>query len=239
VSLLGKRVVVLGGTSGIGFAVASAAARAGAEAVVASSSKERVASAVARLGGSAAGHVVDVLDQEGVRGFFAEVGAFDHLVYTAGDRPRLAPVAGAALADVRTALDVRVWGCYNAVHEALPALRPGGSIVLSSGGAAVRPSPGWALAAAATGAVEAFARALAVELAPIRVNVVRPGVVRTELWDIVPEQQREQLLAEHAAKLPVRHIPQPEAAAKAYLYALDAEYCTGSVIEIDGGASLV
>jgi NAD(P)-dependent dehydrogenase (short-subunit alcohol dehydrogenase family) len=237
--LQGKRIVVLGGTSGIGFAVAQAAAEAGAEPIVASSSKERVTTAVAQLGASATGHVVDVLDQQGMQGFFAEVGPFDHLVYTAGDRPRLAPVRAVGLADARSTLDVRLWGCYNAVHEALPGLREGGSIVLSSGGAAVRPTPGWALAAAATGAVEAFARALAVEIAPIRVNVVRPGVVRTPLWDIVPEQQREQMLADHAAKLLVRHIPQAEAAAKAYLFAMDAQYSTGSVIEIDGGASLV
>lgn len=237
--LQGKRIVVFGGSSGIGFAVAQAVAEAGAEPVIASSSKERVARAVERIGGAATGHAVDVLDPDGVRTMFTDVGAFDHLVYTAGDTPRTAPVRALDLVQARGALDVRFWGCYNVVHESLVALNPTGSIVLSSGGAAVRPNPGWALAAAATGAAEAFARALALELAPIRVNVVRPGVVRTEMWSILPEQQREHLLTEHAAKLPVRYIPEPAEVAKAYLFAMEAGYSTGSVIEVDGGASLV
>ncbi len=82
-------------------------------------------------------------------------------------------------------------------------------------------------------------RSLAVELAPIRVNAVAPGVVRSPLWDGIPEQQREAMYAEHGRKLLVGRVGEPEDMAEAYLFLMRERFITGEVIDVDGGTSLV
>src|SRR5260370_18511573 len=182
-----KRVVILGGTSGIGFATAEAAARDGAEVVVAPSRKARLDGALAALPEGASGHVVDLAHEEGIRSLFGTVGPLDHLVFTAGESLALGELAATSLEDARRFFEVRYWGAVAAVKYAAPQIRPGGSIVLSSGMAGHRPRKGWTIAASVCGAMEALTRPLAVELAPLRVNLVRPGLVKTALWDGIPQ----------------------------------------------------
>ncbi|MCZ0985814.1 SDR family oxidoreductase [Streptomyces diastatochromogenes] len=189
--LQGQRVVVIGGTSGIGLAVAEGAAREGAEVVVASRRQESVDAALKRLPGNAEGWVLDANDEAAVRGFFERIGGFDHLVYTAGESLLLQSLAEADLGRARRFLDTRLWGAYTAVKYGAGSIREGGSVVLTTGTAGRRPMPGTTAAAALCGAMESLTRALALELAPVRVNVVSPGVVRTELWRELPEAERE------------------------------------------------
>jgi NAD(P)-dependent dehydrogenase (short-subunit alcohol dehydrogenase family) len=177
-----ERIVILGGTSGIGLATAERAAADGATVIVASSSAERIDAALERLPASAEGYTVDVRREEQVRDLFNRLGSFDHLAFTAGETLQIGAIADTDLDAARRALDVRLWGAYEAVKHAAAQLRPGGSIVLSSGIAGTRPEPDWTVAAAICGALDALTRALAVELAPIRVNAVAPGVVRSDLW---------------------------------------------------------
>ncbi|MEU6770690.1 SDR family oxidoreductase [Streptomyces sp. NPDC046759] len=237
--LQGQQIVVIGGTSGIGLAVAESAAREGAEVVVASRRQESVDAARKRLPGNAEGQVLDATDEGAVRGFFERVGEYDHLVYTAGESLLLEAVADADVARARRFMDTRLWGAYTAVKHGAGSIRPGGSVVLTTGTAGQRPLPGSSAASALCGAMESLTRALAVELAPLRVNVVSPGLVRTELWRDLPEAAREGLFRSSAESLPVGRIGEPADVAEAYLYLMRGGYSTGSVVVVDGGGTLV
>ena len=238
-SLAGKRVVVLGGTSGIGFATAAAAVAAGAHVVVASKQPARLDEATQRLGPHAEGHALDLTHDAQVRDFFAQVGTFDHLVVTAGDPLLLGEFVATELSAMRQALEVRYFGALTAVKYAQPHLRPGGSIVLTSGAAGLRPSKGMAVVASLCGAVEALVRALAVELAPLRVNAVAPGMVRTEVWEGVPEAHREAMFASAGQRVPVGYVASAADLAKTYLYLMQQSYVTGQTLVVDGGSVLV
>ncbi|MFZ3493017.1 SDR family oxidoreductase [Streptomyces sp. 5.8] len=232
-----QRVVVIGGTSGIGFAVAQSAAVQGSNVVVASSSQDRVDLAVKKLGGRAEGIVLDVADEAALAAFFDRIGEFDHLVYTAGESLLLKPFADLTAEESRAFFERRFWGALLAAKYATPRLRPGGSITFTSGAFATRPAPGTSLGASVTAAVEGLTRALALELAPLRVNAVRLGAIRTELWDsTVPDP--EAFLQAQGSGLPVQRVGSPEEAAAAYLYLLDNGYATGTVLTLDGGAAL-
>src|SRR3954453_23671206 len=185
-----ERILILGGTSGIGLATAERAAADGATVIVVSSSAERIDAALDRLPAGAEGYTVDVRREEQVRDLFDRVGSFDHLVFTAGETLQIGALADTDLEAARRALDVRLWGAYAAVKHAVPHLRPGGSIVLSSGIAGTRPEPDWTVAAGICGAAAAAPPALAVELPPLRVNAVAPGVVRSDLWRQMSKEDR-------------------------------------------------
>ncbi|KQU71483.1 MULTISPECIES: SDR family oxidoreductase [unclassified Rhizobacter] len=238
-NLQNQRVVLLGGTSGIGLATAQTALAAGASVVVVSSRSQRVTEVLAMLGERAEGHVVDLSDQSAVRGLFERLGPFDHLVYSAGESLQIGRLAETDFDAVRKAFDLRLFGAMAAVKHAAPHLRPGGSVVLTGGVASQRPQKGWTVGASICGAMEAFTRALAVELAPIRVNLVSPGFVRTPLWANIPEAQREAMYADVGATLPVGRVGEAQDIAETYLYLMSNRYSTGQVVVVDGGGVLV
>lgn len=237
-SVNGQRIVILGGTSGIGLAVAEAAARGGAVPIVVSSNDANVRTALARLPAGAEGHTVNLTDEIAVRDLFAQVGAFDHLVYTAGETLQLGPLADIQLAQARQFFEVRYWGALTAAKYAAPAIRPGGSIVFTSGIAGARPQAGWALGASICSAMEGLTRALAMELAPLRVNIVSPGFVRSPLWRNMAEADREGLYAAAGAKLPVGRVGEAEEVAEAYLFLMREGFATGHTLVVDGGGVL-
>jgi NAD(P)-dependent dehydrogenase (short-subunit alcohol dehydrogenase family) len=230
-------IVVLGGTSGIGFAVAQAAAKEGFGVTVVSSRQSSVDSAVAALPG-ATGKVVDLAEPGAVAGFFAAHGDFDHLVYTAGEALSLMPLDTLDLDAARRFFQLRYFGMLAAVKAAAPHLRPGGSVTLTSGSAATRGGRGWSVGASICGAIEALTRSLAVELAPLRVNAVAPGVVRSPLWRGMGDADRERMYAEVGATLPVGRVGEVEDVARAYLYCVTQPWATGTVLAVDGGTVL-
>lgn len=238
-NLQNKKVVVLGGSSGIGFATARAALAQGASVLVSSSRQEKVAAAVAELGARAEGKVADLTDATSVEQLFASIGSFDHLVYTAGDSLLLGELAHTDLGALRQAFDVRLFGAIAAVKAATPHICQGGSIVLTSGVASARPQKGWTAGASICSAMEGFMRALAVELAPIRVNIVSPGFVRTPLWSGIPEDEREAMYRQVGARLLVGRVGEADDIAQTYLYLMNSLFATGQVIVVDGGGVLV
>jgi NAD(P)-dependent dehydrogenase (short-subunit alcohol dehydrogenase family) len=238
-SLDGKRVVILGGTSGIGLATARAAQREGAAVVIASSRRERLDRALASLRSDAEGEVVDVADEAQVRALFERIGAFDQLVFTAGETLQLEPLAAMPVERARSFVNVRFWGAFMAAKYGSPHIRPGGSITLTNGIAGLRPRKGWTVAASICGAMEALTRALAVELAPIRVNAVCPGTVRTELWSGMTESARETMYRDVAQRLPVGRVGEADDLAETYLYLMREGFSTGQVLVVDGGGILV
>jgi NAD(P)-dependent dehydrogenase (short-subunit alcohol dehydrogenase family) len=233
VTLQDQRVVILGGTSGIGLATARLAAAQGATVIVASSNPDSVKRALETLPGTASGEAVDLTDSAAVTAFFGRLEPFDHLVFTAGEALTLLDVSSMDLAQARSAFELRYFGALGAVSAAVPKIRPGGSVVLTTGAAGDRPGPGWSVAASVCGAMDSLVRALAVELAPIRVNAVKPGVVRTPLWRGGLEYD------EAARQLPVQRVGEPEDIAEAYVYLMNQGYSTGSIVSVDGGHVLV
>src|SRR5262250_456501 len=234
-----KRVVIVGGSSGIGLAVAEHVASQGAKVVIASSNAERVQKAIKAVGGEAKGQAVDVSDEGAVETFFAGLGAFDHLVFTAGDSLHLHELAATDLKQARRAFELRYWAALAAVKYGGPHIRKGGSIVLTTGIAGQRPHMGWVVAASVCGTIEALTRALAIELAPIRVNAVCPGVVRTNLWQSISAAEREHLFESVGSSLPVGRVGEPHDIAQAYLFLMQEGFSTGQTVVVDGGTVLV
>jgi len=234
-----KRVVIIGGSSGIGFAVAEDAASQGADVVIVSSREERIQEAIRSIGGKAQGQAVDVSDEKAVESFFTKLGAFDHLVYTAGDSLQLHELADMDLKQARRAFELRYWSALATVKYGSPQIRKGGSIVLTTGIAGQRPQSGWVIAASVCGTVDALTRALAMELAPIRVNAVSPGVVRTNLWQNMNSAEREQLFESVAKRLPVGRVGEAHEIAQAYLFLMKEGFATGQTVVVDGGTVLV
>ncbi len=237
--LSGKRIVVLGGSSGIGLAVAQQVVALGARAIIASSNADRVKQAVATLDGKGEGHTLDLSNERDIQRFFQKVGDFDHLIFTAGDTLQLNELAATDLAKARHAFELRFWAVLAAVKHASAHIREGGSIVLTTGVAGERPHKGWTLAASVCGAIVALTRALAVELAPIRVNAVSPGVVRTNLWDNMQEQDREAMYKNVGNHLLVGRVGEASEIARAYLFLMQEGYSTGQTVVVDGGALLM
>jgi NAD(P)-dependent dehydrogenase (short-subunit alcohol dehydrogenase family) len=234
-----KRVVVVGGSSGVGLAVAEKAALQGAEVIIVSSSAGRVQEAIQSIEGNVRGEVVDVSDEKAVEGFFTNLGAFDHLVFTAGDSLQLHELADTDLKQARSAFELRYWSALAAVKYGSPQIRKGGSIVLTTGVAGRRPHSGWVVVASVCGTIEALTRALAVELAPIRVNAVSPGVIRTNLWQNMSSSEREQLFESVGKRLPVGRVGEAHDIAQAYLFLMQEGFSTGQTVVVDGGTVLV
>ena len=234
--LKGAHVVLLGGTSGIGFATAAAAAGRGAEVTIVSSKPASVERALAALPDTARGQAVDLGDPARIQALFEGLGEFDHLVYTAGEPLSFMPVAEFDAVKARAFFGLRYFSALAAVHSAAPHIRAGGSITLTTGTASQRPGPGWAVAASICGAVEAMTRALAVELAPIRINAVRPGVTRSPIWSGLPKSDREQMYRDVGAALPVGRVGEVEDVAEGYLSLITQPFATGTILTLDGGA---
>lgn len=240
-SLKDRDILIVGGRSGIGWAVAQAAAAEGARVVIASSDAAKVAEARDRLRSGASGVVVDVKDPGSVERAFAEIETIDHLVFTAGDWVGLRRVklADLDLEAARSLFAVRFWGALAVVKAIQGRISPGGSITLTDGMIAHRPSSGAAVSSAMAGAVEHLVRGLAVELAPVRVNGVCPGLIRTGVWDSIAPDGREERFRQMTARQPLPRIGEPDEVAQAYLYLMRASYTTGQVLKVDGGSSVV
>jgi NAD(P)-dependent dehydrogenase (short-subunit alcohol dehydrogenase family) len=237
--LQGKRVIILGGSSGIGLAVAKQASSHGANVVIVSSNPERIQKAIESVGGGVEGQTADLSDEQAVAALFTRLGPIDHLVFSAGDSLHLHELADTDLTQARRAFELRYWSVLAAVKYGSPHIRKGGSIVLTTGVAGRRPHKGWVVAASVCGTIEALTRALAVELAPIRVNAVSPGVVRTNLWQNMDATERENLYESMSKRLPVGRVGEADDIAQAYLFLMQEGYSTGQTVVVDGGTVLV
>ncbi len=233
----GKKIVIIGGSSGIGLATAQAAAAEGAEVVIASRSEEKLRRAREQVQGSVESLTVNVVEEESVKAFFNRVGEFDHLT-TPGNEAVMGPFLGLDTQAARKAFDSKFWGQYHAAKYGAPKLRPGGSITFFAGIWSQRPIPKASAASAINSAIEGLGRALAVELAPIRVNTVSPGIVDTPLYGAMPREKKDAMFKDAAASIPARRVARPEEIAQGVLYLMISEYSTGTTLYVDGGITL-
>ena len=247
--LRGKKVIVIGGSSGIGHSVAAAALDHGATVIIASSSPERVNSAVERLqqgarnkdGVSVKGQAFDIKDFATLKSFLGQEGPFDHLVITAGRLPSLGFPNQEIDDNIKQAFDERYWSVIIAAQHIHKnnLINSGGSITLTTGIINYRPPPGWGMVTGIGGALDSSTRGLAVDLKPIRVNTISPGLVDTEIFAQHPPELRDGWIKEQSQKLPVGHVAKPEEVAEAYIFAMKCNYLTGQVIVVDGGGLIV
>lgn len=233
--LQNSRILVVGGSSGIGLATALAAAEAGASVTIASRSQPKLDAALAGLGGNARAVVLDTSDDGSVERFFAEEAPWDHIVVSAAQTPS-GPVRILSLSDAKAAMESKFWGAYRVARAA--KIREGGSLTFVSGFLSVRPSASSVLQGAINAALEALARGLALELAPVRVNAVSPGLIATPLWSGMPNDKREAMFASEAKRLPARRVGQPEDIAKAVMFLVTTPFATGSTVRVDGGGAI-
>jgi NAD(P)-dependent dehydrogenase (short-subunit alcohol dehydrogenase family) len=239
-SLAEKRVVVIGGSSGMGLATARAALAEGADVVITGRSQERLRSAIDELGGRARAVALDAADEAGTRALFDDLGKVDHVFFTAATltyNPGFTADSGA----VRAAIDARFWGAYYAAKYAAPKMPAEGSITFTTGTATRKPIPGGAVISASCGAVEALARSLAIELAPIRVNTVAPGLIDTPLHEKLMgnKERAAKRIADIAARLPLKRAGRPEDIAEAVLFLMNNRFTTGITLTVDGGHMLL
>jgi NAD(P)-dependent dehydrogenase (short-subunit alcohol dehydrogenase family) len=230
-SLAGKKVVVVGGSSGIGLAAAEFARREGAEVIVASRNAERLKAAADKIGATAI--VADVTSDDSIVNLFRNTGAVDHVVVTAAQL-KSGPFKTVAMDDVRGTMEGKFWGAWRVARAA--EIRAGGSLTLVSGFLSIRPRPSAAIVSAANGALESLTRALALELAPVRVNCVSPGIIDTPIRAAMAEAARRDMLAKAAASLPVGRVGVAEDVAQQILALMNNGFATGSIIYLDGGA---
>jgi NAD(P)-dependent dehydrogenase (short-subunit alcohol dehydrogenase family) len=232
--LAGKKVVVVGGSSGIGLATAAMAKAEGADVIIASRNGERVKSAAGKLG--VRGIAADVTGDQSVDDLFRACGAIDHVVVTAAQL-RTGPFKTVAMEDVRATMEGKLWGAWRCARAA--EIKAGGSLTLVSGFLSIRPRPNAAIVSVANGALESLARALALELAPVRVNCVSPGIIDTPIRAAMPEAARRDMLDKVAAALPVRRVGYGEDIARQILAFMENGFMTGSIVYLDGGALVV
>jgi NAD(P)-dependent dehydrogenase (short-subunit alcohol dehydrogenase family) len=237
--LAGKRVIILGGSAGLGLATAKLAAAEGAGIVIVSSNQQRINKALEELPQGSIGFAVDLSHEDNIKSFFENAGSFDHLVYTAGENLNLNIIAETEIEKARQFFNLRFWSAFAAVKYAAPHINKGGSISLTSGVAGARPGSGWSVATSICSAMEGFVRAMAVELAPIRVNCVVPGVVKTNLWDSMSDADREALYKNTGDALLLKRVGEADDIALAFTYLIKQQYGTGQNIVVDGGAVLV
>jgi NAD(P)-dependent dehydrogenase (short-subunit alcohol dehydrogenase family) len=233
-----SNALVVGGTSGIGLATARRLLALGATVHVVGRSKERLDD-VAVSDPELVGHQADGADRDAMTAIAEAVGPFDWLVVTLSGAEGAGPIATLDLGTLRGAFDAKFWGHVTTIQAVLPHLAPTGSVTLVSAISARASLPGTAGLAAINGAIESMVKPLAVELAPIRVNAVSPGLVDTPWWDGMPEDARREYFAQSAAALPARHIATADDIAEVVAVAATNANLTGTVIETDGGARLV
>ncbi len=236
-----KTVVVVGASSGIGLALSKELATLGAHVVMVSRSAENLERARHEVSGNVETHVADMLDEESLKNLFTAIQTLDHLVVTAvADEIKLF----SPLADMPTTVAQRgmekFWGAFFVTRAAVPHISSHGSITLTSSISIFNPSKGGlSVMSAASGAVAVFARTLAAELAPIRVNVIAPGSVNTGVYATQSSEQRAASEQWGRETLPVRHLGQPEELAQAFLYLMTNTYTTGAILPVDGGLSVL
>lgn len=233
-----QHTILLGGSSGIGFATAKRLVAQGFRVTITGREAAKLEAAKASLGDAATAVAIDATDQPAMREFFASTGGFDHLVLAFGSRKGAGPFASIDMANVREGFEEKVFPQFASAQAALPFVNSGGSITFISAVSAEAAMPGTAGIGAANAAVATLVPILAAELKPLRVNGVSPGIIDTPWWDFLPTEHKQAAFADFAKRTPVGRIGQPEDVADAISFLIGNGFITGHMLVCDGGAGL-
>jgi NAD(P)-dependent dehydrogenase (short-subunit alcohol dehydrogenase family) len=234
-SLKDARVLVLGGSSGIGLAAAQAAAAAGATVTIASRSNEKVQAAVAQIGTGASGVALDTTDDAAVEAFFGTQPDWDHIVVSVA-AGKSAGLQALSMPEAYGNMNAKFWSAYKTARVA--RISPDGSLTLVSGFLSQRPNKDALLQGCINAALESLGRGLALSLSPVRVNTVSPGLIDTPIRAAMPADKKKAMLDQAAATLPARRIGQAEDVADAILMLMTNPFTTGSTVFVDGGGMI-
>jgi NAD(P)-dependent dehydrogenase (short-subunit alcohol dehydrogenase family) len=232
-----QRIIVFGGSSGVGEATAGAAQRAGAQVVIVGRDRKRLSEAAGRLPGVEA-IAADASDRDSIIGVFAKTGEVDHVAICVTGGKGAGPFRDLDLGELRQAFEAKTLAQLTVAQVSASHLRSGGSITFVTAASARSVLRGTAGVAAVNGAIEAAVPILALELAPLRVNAVSPGIIDTPWWAGMPASAKEAFFRAAEATLPVRRVGKPEEVARAILFLMQSGFVTGSIYEIDGGGHL-
>ncbi|WP_342234532.1 SDR family oxidoreductase [Inquilinus sp. OTU3971] len=235
-SLDRQRILIVGGTSGIGLSTAVLASQRGAEVIVTGRTPDRVAEAEQALARAGRGVTVDFTDDGSVERLMTEAARIDHLVLAASTEAAWGPFADVPVARLERAMQGKLFGYWRCAQAALRILRPDGSITMLGGAASRTAMPATAALAAVNGAITQLGQSLARELAPIRVNVISPGLVDTPAYDGMPADHKQAMFSSVAQRLPVGRTGRPEDIAEAILMVIGNGFITGALLDVDGGA---
>ncbi|TAN02347.1 MAG: SDR family oxidoreductase [Rhizobiaceae bacterium] len=230
-----QHAVVIGGSSGIGLATATALHQRGYAVTITGRNEEKLRDAVKALDTAVGTAAFDGGKPGEVRRFFDGLGAFDHLVLCLSGGRGLGPFATLDLAEVRAGVDEKIWPQLSCAQAALPTISRNGSITFVSAVSAQLAAPGIAGIAAINGMLLSVTPILAAELKPLRINTVAPGVIDTPWWDFLPAHQRQAVFSEYGAKTPVGRVGRPEEVAEAITSLVKNGFITGQVLTVDGG----
>lgn len=231
----GKKVLVVGGSSGMGEATALLAAQAGAKVTIAARNHDRLAAAAKRMGMGVEPAILDAMSDGAVEKFFADTTVWDHVVSCVGAGGR-GNVREIEMAAALAAMDGKFWAGVRVAKHA--RIAPEGSLTFVSGALSQRPAAGAAIISAINAALERFSQGLALELAPIRVNTVSPGPVDTPMWDRYGAAQKQKFLDGAASRVPLKRVAQPREIAEIVLFFMTNRFVTGTVVPLDGGSTL-
>jgi len=235
ISLKNQRIVIIGGSSGIGLATAKQVIEQGAHVILAGRSQDKLDAARLSLGSdSVETYSLNNQSEEQLKTFFEMVGKFNHLFTPGASYVRGSITSSSEIA--HSCFNAKFWPQYNAVKYASPFINSNGSIVLMSGAFSQRPLADGASYAACNGAIESLGKALAVELAPIRVNVISPGTIHTSFnWEGADQETRDNAYEGYTKLNILGRVGQSDEAAHTTIYLMTNGYTTGSTLYPDGG----
>ena len=236
--LAGQTVVVIGGSAGIGLETARRARAEGADVIITGRNPDRLAQAAQEVGARHAA-AFDANDTAALAGFFQDLPApIDHVMVTAGG-PRYGPMLEMDASQVRQALSDRIVLALEVARTTAGKVRPGGSLLLVGGTGSRQVRRGLGIASATTAALPPFTAALALEMAPVRVNLIAPGFVDTPLSASLLGDQLEERRNELRATLPIGRVVGPADVAALAVHIMTNTALTGATYDIDGGQQFV
>ena len=233
-----QRIVIIGGTSGIGLATVRLVADAGAQVVIASRNREKIDGALRDLPKNVTGELLDAASREEARAFFERTGSFDHLVLTLAGHEGAGEFRTLDFDMLRRAYEAKFWPQLSVAQASLDFLRRDGSLTIVTAVTGHTAFAGASGFAAVNGALEAMIPTLALELQPLRVNAVSPGGIATPFWEDLPADMREAFFAQSAALLPLKRMGQAEDVAQVIAMLIANSFMTSTVIDCDGGARI-
>lgn len=250
--LANNRILIIGGSSGIGYSVAEACLEYGASVIISSSQQTRIDKAIEQLlktypsaKGRISGYACDLSSpsvEANIEHLYTQCsGELDHIVFTAGEQLAVMPLEHATLESIQKAGMVRFFAPLLVAKHAKKHLKagPASSITLTTGAVSEKPNKNWSVIASYATGLHGMTRNLALDLAPLRVNLISPGAVLTPLWDGMPKEQREMFMERVKKSCTTGEVGRPEDVAESYLYVMKDWNCSGSVIDTNGGSLLI